>query len=399
MGSCGLYLWWNGDDIAEWGYDDGKGYAYSNTKNNRKLLDPITYDDNGEVIPLSQRFNKGNPDIRYSIRTDGNGMFAYTPDRAVPSKEGFTFERVNETAGSEFNGASGVVCVPGEDLKDSLSWSKEQWRKYMAEKNITGMHHVPALNAEVEVRSNLPKRLKGHTAFEEKMNLISVVPQMLNDAVLIQQERKGELNSYILAAKVRYGEGENAKRFITGIVIRQDNQGKLYYDHELTEIEKAAEPQNRGHNPADSTASVNNVIQNVLFASGFDKKSENNTRFSLGEVDARTKNLITMMQPIAGMVLEYEGAWYAKQMRDKYNVHLDETEARVIAIEAIRQNQADARIYSLIVKIFISGAKKSRALCIPPPARLPGFNARRTWTISRKVWINYSRNMRKSSRY
>ena len=30
-------IWWNGDDINEWGFDDGKGYAYKNTKNNRKL--------------------------------------------------------------------------------------------------------------------------------------------------------------------------------------------------------------------------------------------------------------------------------------------------------------------------------------------------------------------------
>ena len=32
-----------------------------------KLADPITYDDNGNVIPLSQRFNENNNDIRYSV--------------------------------------------------------------------------------------------------------------------------------------------------------------------------------------------------------------------------------------------------------------------------------------------------------------------------------------------
>jgi hypothetical protein len=31
-----------------------------------KLADPVTYDDNGNVIPLSERFNPDNPDIRYS---------------------------------------------------------------------------------------------------------------------------------------------------------------------------------------------------------------------------------------------------------------------------------------------------------------------------------------------
>lgn len=33
-----------------------------------KSADPVTYDDNGDVIPLSKRFDEANPDIRYSDR-------------------------------------------------------------------------------------------------------------------------------------------------------------------------------------------------------------------------------------------------------------------------------------------------------------------------------------------
>ena len=61
-------VWWNGDDICEWGYDDGKNYAYQNTSNNRKLLDVITYDPEGNPIPLSNRFNKMHPSVSFSIR-------------------------------------------------------------------------------------------------------------------------------------------------------------------------------------------------------------------------------------------------------------------------------------------------------------------------------------------
>lgn len=32
-----------------------------------KSADPVTYDDNGKVIPLSKRFNKSEPDIRYDL--------------------------------------------------------------------------------------------------------------------------------------------------------------------------------------------------------------------------------------------------------------------------------------------------------------------------------------------
>lgn len=71
------HVWWDGNDINEWGYDDGKDYAYANTKNNKKSLAPITYDDNGEIIPLSKRFGKNNPDQRFSFA----GQNAKTADK------------------------------------------------------------------------------------------------------------------------------------------------------------------------------------------------------------------------------------------------------------------------------------------------------------------------------
>ena len=71
-------IWWDGNDIAEWGYGreedfvNDKDFAYKNTKNNRKLLDAVTYDDNGNVIPLSKRFNESKSDIRFFRTADGN---------------------------------------------------------------------------------------------------------------------------------------------------------------------------------------------------------------------------------------------------------------------------------------------------------------------------------------
>ena len=60
-------LWWDGNDIREWGVDDGRSYAFRNTPNNAKLLDPVTYDDKGNIIPLSQRFNPQNADIHFQL--------------------------------------------------------------------------------------------------------------------------------------------------------------------------------------------------------------------------------------------------------------------------------------------------------------------------------------------
>jgi len=62
------HVFTDANSIQEYGYDDGKNYAYQNTKNNRKLFDAVVHDDEGKVIPLSKRFDKKNYDARYSLR-------------------------------------------------------------------------------------------------------------------------------------------------------------------------------------------------------------------------------------------------------------------------------------------------------------------------------------------
>lgn len=68
-----------------WGNKDGSGeqndiYLAFNSEQ-IKSADPITYDDNGNVIPLSQRFNPENNDIRYSrdLETEGDVAIEATP--------------------------------------------------------------------------------------------------------------------------------------------------------------------------------------------------------------------------------------------------------------------------------------------------------------------------------
>ena len=58
-------LWWDGNDVNEWGFDDGNGYKYKNVENSRKLNDLVTRDDNGEIIAPSKRFDENVEDVRY----------------------------------------------------------------------------------------------------------------------------------------------------------------------------------------------------------------------------------------------------------------------------------------------------------------------------------------------
>lgn len=69
-------LWWDGNDANEFGFDDGKEYRYKNAKNNRKLNDLITYDNKGNVIPPSKRFNSRKNDIRFSLAGERGAVAA-----------------------------------------------------------------------------------------------------------------------------------------------------------------------------------------------------------------------------------------------------------------------------------------------------------------------------------
>lgn len=69
-------LWWDGNDANEFGFDDGKEYRYKNAKNNRKLNDLITYDNKGNVIPPSKRFNSRKNDIRFSLKAEKEKIVA-----------------------------------------------------------------------------------------------------------------------------------------------------------------------------------------------------------------------------------------------------------------------------------------------------------------------------------
>ena len=115
-------IWWDGNDINEWGYNDGKGYAYKNTPNNRKLLAPVTYDDNGNVIPLSERFNPENADIRFRVLDTTN---AELKEKPIKLNGMYRFNLKNAFKGVKDNGGSyPYIKVQLEEVPEDFSGDK-----------------------------------------------------------------------------------------------------------------------------------------------------------------------------------------------------------------------------------------------------------------------------------
>lgn len=184
-------LWWDGNDANEFGFDDGKVYKYKNAKNNRKLNDLVTYDDEGDVIPPSKRFNSRKSDIRF--------MFAGEKGAAEADKaEEQTIRMDNLDVAKQME----VSKKNAKIIKMATGWEKGvdgKWRYEMPDAKI---------NDTIDVGGgNIVKR------FEEDMlwtdgkledavdapKLFEAYPQLKNikihtDAVMNDMPSNGEYN-------------------------------------------------------------------------------------------------------------------------------------------------------------------------------------------------------------
>jgi hypothetical protein len=93
---------------------------------------------------------------------------------------------------------------------------------------------------DIEVNANSIKNVLGHGGHQDKIQAIAAIPQLLANGILLESGKKNEqgLLSHVFAAKLDIG----GKRLVAGFVVREDVNGKRYYDHELTEIRNLDDP-------------------------------------------------------------------------------------------------------------------------------------------------------------
>lgn len=119
-GYRGHWTEWTTRSVCAWAYDNGyKGVAFKNIIDNGgkankrvdpsnvyaffdpkaqlKSADPVTYDDSGNIIPLSERFNPQNDDIRYSPASYGGKSGRYVA-QSQPARQTIR-EKITNKAG------------------------------------------------------------------------------------------------------------------------------------------------------------------------------------------------------------------------------------------------------------------------------------------------------------
>ena len=110
-------LWWDGNDANEFGFDDGKEYKYKNAKNNRKLNDLVTYDDEGDVIPPSKRFNSRKSDIRFHRVTEPEEL-----ERLNKEKTFRMYSGMQELDGKLYSPMAAIIDGKRTDATEIGAW-------------------------------------------------------------------------------------------------------------------------------------------------------------------------------------------------------------------------------------------------------------------------------------
>ncbi len=110
------------ENLERMGYDgvnnSGEEYiAFSSEQ--IKSADPVTYDDDGNVIPLSERFNPENKDIRYQERSQGYDFsdFGFDPiedDGSIENSFAREYSKHSEDIGEVLKNIAAIDIAPNK---------------------------------------------------------------------------------------------------------------------------------------------------------------------------------------------------------------------------------------------------------------------------------------------
>lgn len=192
--------------IAKWAYDHGYGtvifddvrdtgkygspftnpstvYAFLEGGDNViKSADPVTYDDNGDVIPLSERFNDKNEDIRYSYKTENEPL---PKSRTIPQK----IKNVLKKIGADKLGIKSLKAPVQISVRDL----RTLWY------DLNGSQEGERLNAALEKVGNELQRLAG------KYTYVSLA-DALEGTIHYRVDENGKPTSIVLSCKVQNAE-------------------------------------------------------------------------------------------------------------------------------------------------------------------------------------------------
>ena len=237
-------LYWDGNDINEWGYDDKRDYVYRNTRNNRKLNELVVRDDKGEIIPLSKRFNSRKKDVRFQLVGEKGAANMDKAEEATTRLDNLSVAREMEEAFEEKKKKrieklrkSDSVVVDGNEYLGKYELNSKSAGDYILSSLRRGYKNTDT-NELIHI-SRKSQKVAHHDAENEvHLKSIAYIPQLIEHAIFIDEipnsKSKNGFDSYrYYVVGFNIGGVDYTVRLTVGV-----KNGQSYYDHALTKIEK-----------------------------------------------------------------------------------------------------------------------------------------------------------------
>lgn len=246
-------LYWDGNDINEWGYDDRSDYRYKNTKNNRKLNDLVTRDDKGNVIPPSKRFNARKADVRYRFIGEKGASQLDKAEEATTRLDNLNVAREMESAFNTKKGRieklrksepveiTGKEIEPSDDLKQYKKNALEYGKKLQGE--YTNKDTGRTIQLQRGRKNGGLKEILQHDTLNDTVQIKSVaaIPSIIENAIYIDSSENQDVQKNPNVVAYHYyicGLKIGSEDYTVRMVEAEEKDGNRYYDHKLTHIEK-----------------------------------------------------------------------------------------------------------------------------------------------------------------
>lgn len=245
-------LYWDGNDINEWGYDDRSDYRYKDTKNNRKLNDLITRDNKGDVIPPSKRFNARKADPRFRFIGEQGAENLDRSEEATTRLDNLSVARDME---KEFNAKkeriaklreSKPVEITGKEITSSEDLKQYKKNALAIGKSLQGKYTNADTGNVIQLQrgrrnGGVNEVLQHDYKDKEHLQSVAAIPQIIEQSIYIASERNTDVEKNPNVSEYQYyvcGLKIGGVDYTVRATVAVDKDGNRYYDHKLTHIEK-----------------------------------------------------------------------------------------------------------------------------------------------------------------
>lgn len=270
-------LYWDGNDINEWGYDDRRNYRYRNIKNNRKLNDLITRDDKGNIIPPSKRFNSRKEDTRFRFIGEEGAANLDKSEEATTRLDNLNVAREMENAFEEKKARieklrkSEPVEITGNEITPSEDLKQYKKNALAVGKSLQGEYTNADTGNVIQLQrgrrnGGVNEVLQHDYKDEEHLQSVAAIPQIIEQSIYIVSEKNTDMEKNPNVSEYQYyvcGLRIGGVDYTVRATVAVDKDGNRYYDHKLTHIEKGSLIENL--NGLSNSVVVNQRAENVGF--------------------------------------------------------------------------------------------------------------------------------------